>query len=214
VVLAAQLIAFFAVGVYRGVWRHFGMMDMLVVGRGVVFGAVGAQLVILYVYHFFAYSRTVFVIYAVLLLIAMMLSRASFRLVGELVQRQRQSGRRIVIYGAGDAGGLVVRELLSRDHEDVRLVGFIDDDPRKHGIRVTGYAVLGGYSALTVLIKAESVDEVVVSARSMPPERLNNLHVLCTEAEIRLTRLRVGLESLVDGEPRVETPARNNVRRM
>ena len=36
VVLAAQLVAFFAVGVYRGVWRHFGMMDTLVVARGVL----------------------------------------------------------------------------------------------------------------------------------------------------------------------------------
>jgi UDP-GlcNAc:undecaprenyl-phosphate GlcNAc-1-phosphate transferase len=214
VVLAAQLVAFFAVGVYRGVWRHFGMMDSLVVGRGVIVGAVGAQLVILYVYHFFAYSRTVFVIYAVLLLIAMMLTRASFRLVGEFVQRQRQSGRRVVIYGAGDSGGLVVRELLSRDHEDVRIVGLIDDDPRKQGIRVSGYAVLGGYSALTVLIKAASIDEVVVSSRSMPPERLNNLHVLCTESEIRLSRLRVGLEALVDGERRTDIPARRTIRRM
>ena len=94
--VASQMIAFFVVGVYRGVWRHFGMMDTLVVARGVFFGTVGAQLVILYVYRFFSYSRTVFAIYAVLLLIAVTLSRASFRLVGEFMQRQRQSGRRVV----------------------------------------------------------------------------------------------------------------------
>ena len=110
----SQMMAFFVVGVYRGVWRHFGMMDSLVVARGVLFGTVGAQLFILYVYHYFAYSRTVFAIYGVLLLMAATLSRASFRIVGEFVQRQRQSGRRVVIYGAGDAGGLVIREVLSR----------------------------------------------------------------------------------------------------
>jgi UDP-GlcNAc:undecaprenyl-phosphate GlcNAc-1-phosphate transferase len=213
VVLAVQLTAFFVVGVYRGVWRHFGMMDALVVGRGVVFGAVGAQLVILYVYHFFAYSRTVFVIYAVLLLITMMLTRASFRLVGEFVQRQRQSGRRVAIYGAGDAGGLVVRELLNQDGDEVRIVGFVDDDPRKAGIRVMGYAVLGGYSALTVLIKAASIDEVVVSARTMPPERLNNLQVLCAEFRIRLARLHVGLEALVDEDASADIPARHPARK-
>jgi UDP-GlcNAc:undecaprenyl-phosphate/decaprenyl-phosphate GlcNAc-1-phosphate transferase len=213
VVLAVQLTAFFVVGVYRGVWRHFGMMDSLVVGRGVAFGALGAQLVILYVYHFFAYSRTVFVIYAVLLLIAMMLTRGSFRLVGEFVQRQRQSGRRVVIYGAGDAGGLVVRELLNGDAEQVRIVGFIDDDTRKAGIRVTGYPVLGGYSALTVLVKAASIDEVVVSARTMPPERLNNLQVLCAEARIRLARLHVGLEAIVDEDAGADIPARQAIRK-
>jgi UDP-GlcNAc:undecaprenyl-phosphate GlcNAc-1-phosphate transferase len=155
----------------------------------------------------------VFVIYAVLLLIAMMLTRASFRLVGEFVQRQRQSGRRVAIYGAGDAGGLVVRELLNQDGDEVRIVGFVDDDPRKAGIRVMGYAVLGGYSALTVLIKAASIDEVVVSARTMPPERLNNLQVLCAESRIRLARLHVGLEALVDEDAGADIPARHPARK-
>ena len=207
---AAQMVAFFAVGVYRGVWRHFGMIDTLVVARGVFFGAVTAQLFILYVrIRFFAYSRTVFAIYAVLLLIAVTLSRASFRLVGEFIQRQRRSGTRVVIYGAGDGGGLVIRELLNQGAGDIRLVGFIDDDPRKAGIRVQGYPVLGGYSALTVLVNAASVDSVVISARDMPPERLNNLQTLCSDRGVRLSRLRVGLESLVEADMKTDIkPAR------
>jgi UDP-GlcNAc:undecaprenyl-phosphate GlcNAc-1-phosphate transferase len=197
VIVASQMVAFFAVGVYRGVWRHFGMMDTLVVARGVFFGAVTALLVILGAYRFFAYSRTVFVIYGVLLLIAVTLSRASFRLAGELLQRQRQSGRRVVVYGAGDAAGLVIREIVASD-SDVRISGFIDDDPRKAGIRVMGYPVLGGYSALMVLVNAASVDAVVISARALPPERLNNLRVLCSTHHVELTQLRVGFESLAD----------------
>ena len=205
IVVAAQMIAFFAVGVYRGVWRHFGLIDSLAVAKGVFFGALTAQLFITYVryYQFFAYSRTVFAIYAVLLLIAVTLSRASFRLVGEFVQRQRRSGTRVAIYGAGDGGGLVISELLGQGGEN-RLIGFIDDDPRKAGIRVMGYSVLGGYSALNVLINSNSVDSIVVSARTMPPERLNNLTTLCAERGVKLSRLRVGLESLVDGDMAAE----------
>jgi len=204
VILASQMVAFFVAGVYRGAWRHFGMMDTLVIARGVLFGTVGAQLFILYVFHYFAYSRTVFAIYGVLLLIAVTMSRASFRLVGELAQRQRRSGRRVVIYGAGDAGGLVIREVL-RGGGDVRIIGFVDDDPRKMGIRVMGYPVLGGYSALVVLVNAASVDAIVVSARSMPHERLHNLEVLCADAHVKLSRLRVSLESIVvaDEQPAV-----------
>jgi UDP-GlcNAc:undecaprenyl-phosphate GlcNAc-1-phosphate transferase len=191
------MVAFFAVGVYRGVWRHFGMMDTLVVARGVFLGAGSALLIILGAYRFFAYSRTVFAIYGVLLLMAVTLSRASFRLVGEFVQRQRQSGRRVIVYGAGDAAGLVIREVVSGDR-DVRIAGFIDDDPRKVGIRVMGYPVLGGYSALTVLVNSASVDAVVISARTLPPERANNLRVLCAENNIALSRLRVAFETLVE----------------
>jgi UDP-GlcNAc:undecaprenyl-phosphate GlcNAc-1-phosphate transferase len=209
IVLAAQMISFFAVGVYRGVWRHFGLIDSLAVARGVFFGALTAQLFITYVryFQFFAYSRTVFVIYAVLVLISVTLSRASFRLVGEFVQRQRRSGTRIVIYGAGDGGGLVIRELLNQAGN--RLVGFVDDDSRKAGIRVMGYPVLGGFSALTVLINSKSVDSIVISARSMPPERLHNLTTLCAARGVKLHRLRVGLESLVDADDTAgDAPAR------
>jgi len=211
IVLSAQLIAFFIVGIYRGAWRHFGMMDSLNVAKGVFLGTVSSLLIIVFAYHFFAFSRTVFAIYAVLLLIAVTLSRASFRLVGEFVQRQRRSGTRVVIYGAGDGGGLVIRELLNQD-VDNRLVGFIDDDPRKAGIRVMGYSVLGGFSALSVLVNSGSVDSIVISARTMPSERLNNLTTLCSDRGVKLSRLRVGLESLVDAEvdtDEEEKPARS-----
>jgi UDP-GlcNAc:undecaprenyl-phosphate GlcNAc-1-phosphate transferase len=205
-ILGAQMAAFFAVGVYRGAWRHFGMMDTLVIARGVFVGAALALFVILGVYRFFAYSRTVFAIHGVLLLTAVTLSRASFRLVGEFIQRQRQSGRRIVIYGAGDAAGLLIRELVAREPE-TRIAGFIDDDPRKAGPRVMGYPVLGGYSALAVLAASASVEAVVVSAQTLAPERLNNLAVLCTQHHIDLTRLRIGFESLVEHDAETDRAA-------
>src|SRR5439155_10444334 len=204
VMLAAQMIAFFAVGVYRGVWRQFGLLDTLVVGRGVFLGTVSAQLFILYGYRFFAYSRTVMVIYAVLLLSAVSVSRASFRLLRELARRQRQSDHRAVIYGAGDAAALAIRELLARD-DRLRIIGFIDDDPRKSGTRAVGYPILGGYSALTVLVKAAAVDTVVISARHMPPERLSNLEAMCAEHNVRLARLLVSLEPLVEIDAVPET---------
>ena len=92
-----------------------------------------------------------------------------------------------------------MREVLSGG-QDVRIIGFVDDDPRKGGGRVGGYPVLGSYSALVVLLKAAAVDAVVVSARRMPAERLNNLTVLCSENNITLSRLRVDLEPLVPAE--------------
>jgi UDP-GlcNAc:undecaprenyl-phosphate GlcNAc-1-phosphate transferase len=196
IVLAAQMVAFFIVGVYRGLWRHFGMMDTVVVAKGVFVGGVTAQLVILYVYRFFSYSRTVFVIYGVLLLLAVTLSRASFRLVGEYIQRKRNTGRRVIVYGAGDGGNLVMRELQNGD-EAVRLLGFVDDDPRKIGIRVHGFPVLGDFGALVALVRQGGVDRVVISDSHLGAERLSDLRGLCARHGVALTRLLLGLEELV-----------------
>jgi UDP-GlcNAc:undecaprenyl-phosphate GlcNAc-1-phosphate transferase len=196
VVLAAQLVAFFIVGVYRGMWRHFGMMDTVVVAKGVFLGVVGAQLVILYAYRFFSYSRTVFAIYGVLVLLFVTLSRASFRLVGEYIQRKRNTGRRVVVYGAGDGGNLVMRE-LQNGVEPVRLLGFIDDDPRKIGIRVHGLPVLGDFGSLVDLIGHGGVDRIVIGDTHLDPDRLKELRAVCARHSVALTRLQLGLEELV-----------------
>ena len=200
IIVAAQMIAFFIVGVYRGEWRHFGLADTMIVARGVFFATVAAQLIIVYGYRFYAYSRTVFVIYGLLLLSAVTLSRASFRLVGEFMQRQqRRAGRRVVIYGAGDGGGMVINQLLGSDNS-LRIVGFVDDDPRKAGNRVRGYPVLGGFSALTVLVQSASVDTVIISPRQMPSERLHNLRVLCADANVTLSQMTVDLRPIVEAD--------------
>ena len=208
VVVGAQMIAFFAVGVYRGVWRHFGMADALVMTRGIFFGAVTSQLAILYMDRFFDYSRTVFAIYAGLLLITMTLSRASLRLAGEFFQRQRQSGRRVAIYGSDDGGTLALSQLAQRHDEFLRVLGFIDDDPRRTGVRIGGYPVLGNFSALELLVTTRSVDLVVIADPKLTPERLHNLQALCRENAVSLTRIHVGFEEIVSEEAaRLPTPA-------
>jgi UDP-GlcNAc:undecaprenyl-phosphate/decaprenyl-phosphate GlcNAc-1-phosphate transferase len=196
VILASQLIAFFAVGVYRGVWRYFSVADTVIMARGVLAGVVSSQLIILYLYRFSSYSRAVFVIDAVLLMGSMTLSRASFRLVADFLNRQREAGVRVVVYGAGDGGALAIRELQKRP-APVRIVGFIDDAPHKIGTRVLGYPVLGDFERLERLLETAAVELVVVSARTIDIERMRVLRSTCASRGISLTRLTVGIEDLI-----------------
>src|SRR5205807_9510324 len=97
--------------------------------------------VVLYVFRFQEYSRTVFVIDALLLAVLLTASRVSFRLIGEVLNRNRSGVQRVVVYGAGDGGSLVVREFANADRAPP-MIGSIDDDPRKQRVRVQGYPVL------------------------------------------------------------------------
>jgi UDP-GlcNAc:undecaprenyl-phosphate GlcNAc-1-phosphate transferase len=198
VVLTAQLVAFFAVGVYRGVWRHFSSSDAVTIVKGTVAGAVIADVVVLYLYGFEQYSQSVLVIHAIVLALMVTASRASFRMIGEALQRRRQSGQRVVIYGAGDGGVMAVRELLNDASREIRIVGFVDDDPGKRRLRVRGYPVLGALDALSGLIRTDSIDAIVLSVREMDAARLRALEALCTEHSIQLSRLFVGLVPLVE----------------
>jgi len=195
-----QLASFFAVGVYQGVWRHFSASDAVTIVRGTLIGTLASALIFLYMFPpdptapTTPFSRTVLIIYAIVVVLMITGSRASFRVISELLQRRRHTGSRIVVYGAGDGGAMAVRELLSNPDHDVRIVGFSDDDARKRRMRVRGYPVLGPYETLCQLIVADSIDGVVLSTRAIGGVRLTEIEAMCAEHAIQLSRLVVGLE--------------------
>jgi UDP-GlcNAc:undecaprenyl-phosphate GlcNAc-1-phosphate transferase len=197
IVLGVQMLALFFVGVYRVVWRHFGLMDGVVMARGIFVGTITSIIVIVYVYRFADYSRAVFVIYAVLMMVLLTASRASFRLIGEYIRRRRHNGRRLVIYGAGDGGAIAIRELLNSSQGVFRIVGFVDDDGRKMRNSIQGYPVLGGYETLRTLIEDGSVDSIVISTRLFDVNRLQALEALCLEHNVELSTMHFELRGLV-----------------
>lgn len=196
IVVGLQIAALFVVGGYRGLWRYFGLMDGVVFAKGVLLGTASIVVAIVFLFRFEHYSRGVFIIYAALLTLALIGSRASFRLISEFVQR-RQLGRRLIVYGAGDGGAIVCRELMTSNTEQYAMVGFIDDDPTMRKRRVHGFTVLGGLDALTKLITAGRVDDVVISIREMEPARVKHLEDLCSRHGVTLRRIRFTLEYLV-----------------
>jgi UDP-GlcNAc:undecaprenyl-phosphate GlcNAc-1-phosphate transferase len=196
IALAVQMVALFIFGAYRGAWRHFGLMDGVVFAKGVAAGTLALIVAIVYQYRFENYSRGVFIIYAALLMLLLSGSRASFRLIGEYALRRR-AGTRLVIYGAGAAGSLLVRELLASPGQPYQMLGFIDDDPSMHSLRLQGYPVLGGERKLFELIQNGEVEVVVIGSRSLEGDRLSRIEHACRDALVELQRVSLHVETLV-----------------
>jgi UDP-GlcNAc:undecaprenyl-phosphate GlcNAc-1-phosphate transferase len=195
-VLGAQMVMLFVIGAYRGEWRHFGLMDAVVFAKSVVAGTAASVVGIVFLYHFQNYSRVVFINYAALLMLMLCATRASFRLMAEFILRRR-TGLRLVVYGAGHGGALVMRELLSQPDAPYSMLGFIDDDPRKQNFRLHGYPVLGAEPRLLELVADHGVDVVVVSSREFDSVRLQQLANACQAQGIRLLRFQFNLQELV-----------------
>jgi len=195
IVVGLQVVALFVVGGYRGVWRYFGLMDGMTFAWAIILGTVSAVAVIVAVYGFAGYSASVFVIYGVLLLLALSGSRASFRLIGEFAHRRRHAGQRLIIYGVGDGAALAVRELLQQAATEYRMLGFIHDDPNLARSRMQGYSVLGDSSTLLDLVAGDAVDTVVITA-SVPEDRLAQLRAACDEHDVHLARLHWRLDEI------------------
>jgi UDP-GlcNAc:undecaprenyl-phosphate GlcNAc-1-phosphate transferase len=82
IVVSVQMISFFIVGVYRGVWHVFGAQDAVTVLKGVVLGVSGVALL----YGYFDDPKLIFVYYALLVLILTIAARGSLRVVGSLLR--------------------------------------------------------------------------------------------------------------------------------
>jgi FlaA1/EpsC-like NDP-sugar epimerase len=83
--------------------------------------------------------------------------------------RARRGARSVLIVGAGDGGRLLLRELLRNPDLGMRPVGFIDDDPRKIGVRIDrGLDVLGTTEELGQVLEDVEPDEVLIAIPSAP----------------------------------------------
>ncbi|UCF56204.1 MAG: glycosyl transferase, partial [Deltaproteobacteria bacterium] len=92
ILIASQIFWFYIMGVYRGVWESTSLRDLTDYVKAITGGTVMAMLILLFLYRFSSFSRAVFVIYWVLMLILLSLSRFSFRLLEEGIRKRNQKG--------------------------------------------------------------------------------------------------------------------------
>ena len=193
VVISAQMLSFLLGGAYRGVWRHMGAHDVWIYTKSIALGAIAAIIALVYLYRFEGYSRGVFVIHAMILFLLVVGSRLSLRLLLE-GGRRSLTGARVLVYGAGDGGALVVRELRRNPQHGLSPVAFVDDDPAKRGKRVLGIPVAGGAQDLEGIARQAGATALVISARHLSRDVPATLRERCRAAGLSLFRLRLDIE--------------------
>jgi UDP-GlcNAc:undecaprenyl-phosphate GlcNAc-1-phosphate transferase len=197
VLVFIKMLVFLVMGVYRGLWRYTSMSDLIVFGKAVVLSSVACLLVILFAFRFEGFSRKVFIIDLVIMFLFLAGSRMAFRLFRQLVPAvSKQNGRRVLIYGAGDGGELLLRELRNNRELHLAPVGFLDDDPGKSGKVIHGLRVFGGNGDLSAICMQHEVDEVVISSLKMTEERIQEVLRCCSEKQITVKRMRITMEDL------------------
>ena len=195
IALGSLMCSYFAFGVYRGFWRYTSVADLLTYLKAVTVGVVSSILIILFVYRFQEYSRTLFVIYWGIALFFLAGSRLSFRLIAESLRRNsKAAGRRILIYGAGDKGEFALREILNNKRLGLTPVGFIDDDLRKRRKKIQGYKVLGGRDDLADVLTKYKVKEIIVASGSIRPENLEATCHVCENMGVAIRNLELSIK--------------------
>ncbi len=187
--------AFLAVGVYRGLWRYTSIGDFITFTKGVLLGSALSVLAILLIYRFEGFSRTVFILDGLLLLLAVVGSRMAFRVIRQILPLPVSGdGRKVLIYGAGDGGEMVLRELNNNPEWNYLPVGFVDDDPLKKDKVIHGLKVYDGNGTLEDICREKEIAEILISVRNMPPEKLKAIRAICFDSNITLKRAQIKIE--------------------
>ena len=190
-----KLFAFLAAGVYRGLWRYTSVSDLITFTKGVVGGSLLSVFAILLLYRFQNFSRAVFVLDGIILFLLLVGSRMAFRLIREILPNAAMSdGRRVLIYGAGDGGEMVLRELRNNPAWNYRPVGFVDDDPLKRGKVINGLQVYDANGSLHEICREKSIQEILISSPKISKEALERVREVCRDHDIALKRAEMKIE--------------------
>jgi UDP-GlcNAc:undecaprenyl-phosphate GlcNAc-1-phosphate transferase len=206
VMVVMKLGAFLTTGVYRGLWRYIGINDLVVYIKAVALGSVLSVLVFLFLFRFENLSRVVFVLDGLLLLSMVAGSRVAFRMLRGLFPVPHQiGGRRVLIYGAGDAGVMLLREMHNNPKLECVPVGFADDDLSKSGMVIHGLPVFGGNGSLPEICRKQQIEEVYISSSLFSPERVNEILDQCKEIDVGLKRMQILIETIQESKNGVAT---------
>ncbi len=195
VLAAARVFAVALFRAHRWSFRLSGLADGMRVAKA---GVVGTLLFLaaLFVLQLKVPPRSVVVLELLLSLAAMAAVRFSPRYAKTAMLdwgRGRNNGGvlRTLIVGAGAAGEGLLRDLQRSDEHNYRVIGFIDDDPGKHGVLVGDRPVLGSIDELPRIIAEHHIAKVLIAIPRLPAARLRHLLSLCSNLKVRFKILPV-----------------------
>ena len=201
VLVFIKMATFLVLGVYRGIWRYTSVEDLITFAKAVAVSSILCMLAILFAFRFQGYSRTVFVVDGLLMFMLLAGSRLAFRLFRKVLPvAQDGTGRRVLIYGAGDGGELFLRELRNNRDWKYAPVGFLDDDPAKAGKVIHGLKVFGGNADLATVCREQRVDDVLISSLQMSAARVQEIRRRCRAEHVALRQMRISIEELNDDD--------------
>ncbi len=188
-------------GLYVRWWRYVSLRDVRLLVRASLIAVV---LVALFTNLFPPVAATpprgVLVIFGLLLLLGTVGVRAIARTILEGRGTLFPRGREVLVVGAGDAGSVIVREMLANRALRMTPIRLCDDDPRKQGMRLHGVKVDGTTHQLAAILKASPPDEVVIAMPGADGTARQRVVEACRRAGVPVKTLP-GLYDLLDGDP-------------
>ena len=201
VLVPLQVVLFWAFGLYRGIWRFASLPDLMRIIKSAGFGAAVAVVLLFAATRLESVPRSVPLLYGFLLLILLGGPRFLYRWIKD--QRLGFTGaQRVLIVGAGQAGEMLVRDLLRDRNRHYQPIAFVDDDKAKRGKDIQGVRVLDTCDNISRVVADLGIDLIMLAVPSADSRQMRRLVGLCERTRVPL-RTVPQLEHLMSGKVRI-----------
>lgn len=182
--------ALFTQGMYRVHSRYAGIMDLfrlLKASIGIHIACLVGMLAFAY-YGGRPFSLAEWVLFSFLSTSSLSAPRIGRRLYDWYIAYAKNQAprRRALVVGGGDMGEVVMREMRRNPHTELRLVGFVDDDPEKQSLQIHGYSCLGTTQDIPRIVAEHGVQDVIIATSSADGEFVRRIFNICRSTNVRV----------------------------
>lgn len=197
IVMAAQGLVFWRVGLYRGLWRFASVPDLLNIFKSSVFGLLVALVGLFFHNRLDLVSRAALILYPFVLTVLLGAPRLIVRAWKDHGAQQANAGaERVLILGAGRTGEALVRDL--RRSGRYEPIGFLDDARQLRGARLQGLPVLGRVEDVARIARETGARLLVIAMPSVDAEGLRRVIGLCEGSRVPF-RMAPRLADVLEG---------------
>lgn len=197
--MITTIVVFYLFKLYHSLWAFAGITEMQNVVAACVISSflqmVGVKLVGLHV------PRSYYFLYGMVFLMLIMMSRFMYRFLRMLRRKRRLAaeGIRTMVIGAGEAGNMIIKEISTSEHLNLKVSCVIDDDPDKRGRYIQGVKVVGDRSQIFHYVQIMSIDQIIIAMPAVSKRETKEIIDICKETGCEL-KILPGMYQFMTGE--------------
>jgi FlaA1/EpsC-like NDP-sugar epimerase len=194
-------------------WRYTDLRDFWRLFQASFVSSLILVGVILFLYRFEGYPRSVFVIDGMLTFLLCSGLRLGIRSLYryrddlkprnvfslKVSQNRSRQLQDVLIIGAGDAGEKLLRETIENPALNYHVAGFLDDNADKTGRAIHGVPVLGGVEELCYFVDSLQIAQIFIAIPSASGAQMRRITDLCRQCDVAFKTLP-GLGEIMDGK--------------
>ena len=194
------ILLFVAMKLYNSVWRYASYTELNRTLAGSMIASAIHTVLITVLFRRMPVSY--YLMGAFFQCALLIIARFAPRFVRAFSQRKSlnyENGKRIMLIGAGNAGQMILREMVQATEIQDRVVCIIDDDPSTWHRYINNIPIVGGRDDILANVERYNVDEIFLAIPSASAQDKRDILAICSETNCKLKQLP-GLYQFVVGQ--------------